>query len=137
MFVQKIPSVPHVALPGNSLSENLKDFDFSIKIVPAPHNCVSYFSSFFSKCFCFSFIVGFALLGGHPCFLTTQDIHLGVNESLTDTARFVNFLLFKTYFRIDGYISKRNYASLLIVFSPFTVLCTVLCFPSFPLYLMF
>uniref|UniRef100_A0A452II78 ornithine carbamoyltransferase n=1 Tax=Gopherus agassizii TaxID=38772 RepID=A0A452II78_9SAUR len=29
---------------------------------------------------------GFALLGGHPCFLTTQDIHLGVNESLTDTA---------------------------------------------------
>ncbi|KAM6143556.1 ornithine transcarbamylase, mitochondrial isoform 2-T2 [Erethizon dorsatum] len=30
---------------------------------------------------------GFALLGGHPCFLTSQDIHLGVNESLTDTAR--------------------------------------------------
>ncbi|CAJ0966835.1 unnamed protein product [Ranitomeya imitator] len=30
---------------------------------------------------------GFALLGGHPCFLTTQDIHLGVNESLKDTAR--------------------------------------------------
>ncbi|KAM5221812.1 ornithine transcarbamylase, mitochondrial isoform 2-T2 [Ctenodactylus gundi] len=30
---------------------------------------------------------GFALLGGHPSFLTTQDIHLGVNESLTDTAR--------------------------------------------------
>ncbi|KAM4797402.1 ornithine transcarbamylase, mitochondrial [Rhinophrynus dorsalis] len=30
---------------------------------------------------------GFSLLGGHPCFLTTQDIHLGVNESLKDTAR--------------------------------------------------
>lgn len=30
---------------------------------------------------------GFALLGGHPCFLTSQDIHLGVNESCTDTAR--------------------------------------------------
>ncbi|KYO40176.1 ornithine transcarbamylase, mitochondrial isoform X1 [Alligator mississippiensis] len=30
---------------------------------------------------------GFAVLGGHPCFLTTQDIHLGINESLTDTAR--------------------------------------------------
>ncbi|XP_076774414.1 ornithine transcarbamylase, mitochondrial isoform X3 [Arvicanthis niloticus] len=30
---------------------------------------------------------GFALLGGHPSFLTTQDIHLGVNESLIDTAR--------------------------------------------------
>lgn len=58
-----------------------------------------------------SFIVGFALLGGHPCFLTTQDIHLGVNESLKDTARFVN-LLFKAYFKIDGYISERKYASL-------------------------
>ncbi|KFQ41614.1 hypothetical protein N333_09971, partial [Nestor notabilis] len=30
---------------------------------------------------------GFALLGGQPSFLTTQDIHLGTNESLTDTAR--------------------------------------------------
>ncbi|XP_069493461.1 ornithine transcarbamylase, mitochondrial isoform X1 [Ambystoma mexicanum] len=30
---------------------------------------------------------GFALLGGHPCFLTTEDIHLGVNENLRDTAR--------------------------------------------------
>ncbi|XP_065597639.1 ornithine transcarbamylase, mitochondrial isoform X2 [Cyrtonyx montezumae] len=30
---------------------------------------------------------GFALLGGHPSFLTTQDIHLGTNESLPDTAR--------------------------------------------------
>ncbi|XP_072217671.1 ornithine transcarbamylase, mitochondrial isoform X1 [Excalfactoria chinensis] len=30
---------------------------------------------------------GFALLGGHPSFLTKQDIHLGTNESLTDTAR--------------------------------------------------
>ncbi|CAG05830.1 unnamed protein product, partial [Tetraodon nigroviridis] len=30
---------------------------------------------------------GFALLGGHPCFLTSQDIHLGVNETCADTAR--------------------------------------------------
>ncbi|XP_044297831.1 ornithine transcarbamylase, mitochondrial isoform X1 [Varanus komodoensis] len=30
---------------------------------------------------------GFALLGGHPCFLTVQDIHLGINENITDTAR--------------------------------------------------
>ncbi|KFO87174.1 hypothetical protein N320_00867, partial [Buceros rhinoceros silvestris] len=30
---------------------------------------------------------GFALLGGHPSFLTTQDIHLGANENLTDTTR--------------------------------------------------
>ncbi|MGH0129749.1 UNVERIFIED_CONTAM: hypothetical protein FKN15_039467 [Acipenser sinensis] len=29
---------------------------------------------------------GCALLGGHPCFLTTQDIHLGTNESTADTA---------------------------------------------------
>lgn len=34
-----------------------------------------------------SLSLGFSLLGGHPCFLTPQDIHLGVNESTTDTAR--------------------------------------------------
>ncbi|XP_066475950.1 ornithine transcarbamylase, mitochondrial [Tiliqua scincoides] len=30
---------------------------------------------------------GFALLGGHPCFLSAEDIHLGINENITDTAR--------------------------------------------------
>ncbi|XP_029386327.1 ornithine carbamoyltransferase, mitochondrial [Echeneis naucrates] len=35
---------------------------------------------------------GFALLGGHPCFLTSQDIHLGVNESCADTARVLSGL---------------------------------------------
>ncbi|KAJ8255957.1 hypothetical protein COCON_G00198210 [Conger conger] len=35
---------------------------------------------------------GFALLGGHPCFLTSQDIHLGTNESTTDTARVLSGL---------------------------------------------
>ncbi|XP_067934455.1 ornithine transcarbamylase, mitochondrial-like [Watersipora subatra] len=30
---------------------------------------------------------GFALLGGHPLFLTKDDIHLGVNETLSDSAR--------------------------------------------------
>ncbi|KAM6986241.1 ornithine transcarbamylase, mitochondrial [Aplochiton taeniatus] len=35
---------------------------------------------------------GFALLGGHPCFLTSQDIHLGVNESKKDTARVLSGL---------------------------------------------
>ncbi|TRY88186.1 hypothetical protein DNTS_026886 [Danionella cerebrum] len=35
---------------------------------------------------------GFSLLGGHPCFLTPQDIHLGVNESTTDTARVLSGL---------------------------------------------
>lgn len=43
----------------------------------------------------FNFVIfaGFAVLGGHPCFLTTQDIHLGINESLTDTARWVKYYL--------------------------------------------
>ena len=31
--------------------------------------------------------IGVALLGGHPVFLTENDVHLGVNESLPDTAR--------------------------------------------------
>nr|XP_046259744.1 ornithine transcarbamylase, mitochondrial [Scatophagus argus] len=35
---------------------------------------------------------GFALLGGQPCFLTSQDIHLGVNETSTDTARVLSGL---------------------------------------------
>ncbi|XP_066562148.1 ornithine transcarbamylase, mitochondrial [Amia ocellicauda] len=35
---------------------------------------------------------GFALLGGHPCFLTSQDIHLGTNENTTDTARVLSGL---------------------------------------------
>ncbi len=30
---------------------------------------------------------GFALLGGKPCFLSPDDIHLGVNESVKDSAR--------------------------------------------------
>ena len=33
---------------------------------------------------------GFALLGGHPCFLTSQDIHLGVHETCADTARLLS-----------------------------------------------
>ncbi|XP_057707831.1 ornithine transcarbamylase, mitochondrial [Corythoichthys intestinalis] len=35
---------------------------------------------------------GVALLGGHPCFLTGQDIHLGVNETCADTARVLSGL---------------------------------------------
>ena len=89
-----LPSIPHFALHGNSLSEKLesfKDFDFSVEMMPILCNFVFHFSCFFKMIFFFFFfIVGFALLGGHPCFLTTQDIHLGVNESLMDTARFVN-----------------------------------------------
>ena len=32
----------------------------------------------------------FSLLGGHPMFLGSQDIQLGVNESLLDTAKVVS-----------------------------------------------
>lgn len=90
----------------------MKDFDFSIEMVLRPHDFVCYFNTFFSKGLSFlSFTAGFALLGGHPCFLTTDDIHLGVNESLTDTARFVHLLL-EAYFTIYGHILKRKHASL-------------------------
>ncbi|KAF6027950.1 OTC [Bugula neritina] len=33
---------------------------------------------------------GFASLGGHPIFLSSQDIHLGVNENLSDSARVIS-----------------------------------------------
>ncbi|XP_068602316.1 ornithine transcarbamylase, mitochondrial [Brachionichthys hirsutus] len=35
---------------------------------------------------------GFALLGGHPCFLNPRDIHLGGSESVSDTARVLSGL---------------------------------------------
>ncbi|KGL73697.1 hypothetical protein N309_13317, partial [Tinamus guttatus] len=48
---------------------------------------------------------GFSLLGGHACFLTSQDIHLGTNESLTDTARVLssmaNAILARVYKHAD------------------------------------
>lgn len=48
---------------------------------------------------------GFALLGGHPCFLTLHDIHLGVNESLRDSARVLagmtNAILARVYKQAD------------------------------------
>ncbi|XP_034742229.1 ornithine carbamoyltransferase, mitochondrial [Etheostoma cragini] len=46
---------------------------------------------------------GFALLGGHPCFLTPQDIHLGVNESVTDTARVLSGLCNIVLARVYGH----------------------------------
>uniref|UniRef100_A0A3Q3KY79 ornithine carbamoyltransferase n=1 Tax=Labrus bergylta TaxID=56723 RepID=A0A3Q3KY79_9LABR len=46
---------------------------------------------------------GFALLGGHPCFLTSQDIHLGVNESSTDTARVLSGLCDIVLARVYGH----------------------------------
>lgn len=38
----------------------------------------------------FALFTGFSLLGGHAMFLSSQDIHLGVNEHLTDTARVIS-----------------------------------------------
>lgn len=44
---------------------------------------------------------GVALLGGHPCFLSPSDIHLGVNESIKDTAKvlsgFLDIVLARVY----------------------------------------
>lgn len=36
---------------------------------------------------------GLALLGGHSVFLTDSDIHLGVNESAIDTAKYVEKII--------------------------------------------
>ncbi|XP_053857827.1 ornithine transcarbamylase, mitochondrial [Vidua macroura] len=55
---------------------------------------------------------GFALLGGHPSFLTTQDIHLGTNESLTDTARVLssmtNAILARVYNHNDLHLMAKE-----------------------------
>lgn len=110
-----LPLVPHFALLGISYHRGWRALTILTFSTDICQFLMILFPALvlFSKCFSsLTFIVGFALLGGHPCFLTTQDIHLGVNERLTDTARFVNFLLFKVYFQSNGYISKRTYASL-------------------------
>ncbi|XP_071954800.1 ornithine transcarbamylase, mitochondrial-like isoform X2 [Antedon mediterranea] len=48
---------------------------------------------------------GFSILGGHPLFLTDNDVHLGVNESMYDSAkvisRFVDFFLGRVYYHSD------------------------------------
>ncbi|XP_072026377.1 ornithine transcarbamylase, mitochondrial-like [Amphiura filiformis] len=48
---------------------------------------------------------GFSLLGGNACFLSKDDIHLGVNESLYDTAnvlpQFLNIVLARVYKHSD------------------------------------
>ncbi|KAM9021049.1 ornithine transcarbamylase, mitochondrial isoform 3-T3 [Ara ararauna] len=55
---------------------------------------------------------GFAQLGGHPAFLTTQDIHLGTNESLTDTARVLssmtNAILARVYKHNDLHLMTKQ-----------------------------
>ena len=35
-----------------------------------------------------NFSTGFSLLGGTACFCSPSDVHLGVNESIKDTARY-------------------------------------------------
>ncbi|XP_071477216.1 ornithine transcarbamylase, mitochondrial-like [Diadema antillarum] len=61
---------------------------------------------------------GFALLGGHPAFLSPADIHLGVNESLVDTARvlsgLVDIALARVY-RHDDLLTLCREASIPIV----------------------
>ncbi|XP_071800532.1 ornithine transcarbamylase, mitochondrial-like [Asterias amurensis] len=61
---------------------------------------------------------GFAALGGHPSFLTQNDIHLGVNESLRDTARvlsgFVD-LIFARVYRHEDLITLTEEGSVPIV----------------------
>lgn len=71
-------------------------------------NCQLFLCHFTLQFYIFFYIsmilIGFALLGGHPCFLTTQDIHLGVNEYLKDTARSLSCCLFPT----DVSVCKRE-----------------------------
>lgn len=43
----------------------------------------------FIQCSKVAFFSGFSLLGGSPVFLSPEDIHLGVNESIKDSARSV------------------------------------------------
>lgn len=56
------------------------------------HKALEYLACFI-KLLCIIFPLGFALLGGDPCFLTTEDIHLGVNENITDTARLAHHIV--------------------------------------------
>ncbi|PIK38456.1 hypothetical protein BSL78_24702 [Apostichopus japonicus] len=55
---------------------------------------------------------GVALLGGHPCFLSPSDIHLGVNESSKDTAKvlsgFVDIVLARVYRHNDLEVLARE-----------------------------
>lgn len=69
---------------------------------PAEFYCMKIILSLGCRCLClisflFVLLAGFALLGGHSSFLTKQDIHLGTNESLTDTARLVRCCLTDCY----------------------------------------
>ena len=38
-------------------------------------------------------ILGMHALGGHALFLSPDDIHIGVNESIRDSARFVDTII--------------------------------------------
>ncbi|CAH1799750.1 unnamed protein product [Owenia fusiformis] len=46
---------------------------------------------------------GMALLGGHPVFLSPQDIHLGVNESIKDSARVLSGMCDGILARVYGH----------------------------------
>lgn len=61
---------------------------------------------------------GMSLLGGHPCFLSPEDIHLGVNESLRDTgsvlSRFVDCVLARVNRHLD-LVQLEKYSTIPII----------------------
>ncbi|XP_028848237.1 ornithine carbamoyltransferase, mitochondrial [Denticeps clupeoides] len=54
---------------------------------------------------------GVSLLGGHACFLTPQDIHLGVNESTGDTARVLSGFADAVLARVHSHSTLEELAS--------------------------
>ncbi|KAJ6667668.1 hypothetical protein lerEdw1_016789 [Lerista edwardsae] len=83
----------------------------------ASHKALEYLDCF-TKLLCIVFPLGFALLGGHPCFLTAEDIHLGINENISDTARLAHHVLldFDIYFTFYRVLSTMTDAILARVY---------------------
>ena len=51
-------------------------------------------------------LAGMAKLGGHAAFMGPEDVHIGVNESVKDTARYITFFFF--FNLIWGWFSLRS-----------------------------
>ena len=61
------------------------------------------------------FSLGLASLGGHPIFLSPNDIHLGEGESLKDTAMYVrNYASLEQKINICVYTFKPQYKTYII-----------------------
>jgi ornithine carbamoyltransferase len=82
-----------------------------------------------------AFETAFGEEGGHPVFLSTQDIHLGVKESLEDTARVLGRMFDAVQFRgfkqataetLAAYTGKPVYNGLTDDFHPTQVLADVM-----------